>query len=410
LKIATRRLVVDANELLGPEGAISLTVNQLENAIREFQETSDKFVGLCAVTNPGGLSLDQINAAALAIAANERRLRSWCTWRRVRQTAIQQNLTPLVCAVEEGSLTKGDVEPNFVTAYAKWFAADRIDHEPVLRDFVTAEHMDRIEEFRRVDDRVAELAAEYTRTVLCGRLPAKTEVGKKDGFGILKHELQKKRAHKPLRKLAGEMGDAFGRLAPCMLMSPLSIAQYLPADQQLFDLVIFDEASQITPWDAVGSIARGKQVVIAGDPRQMPPTNFFQRGANESEFDGDVEGDLESILDECLAVGIPRHSLNWHYRSRHESLIAFSNHAYYGNNLITFPSVVTRDSAVVWRKVDGIYAKGSGQTNQIEAEAIVEETVKRLTDPTFIESGQTLAIITLNSKQQKLIEDLLDAA
>lgn len=142
----------------------------------------------------------------------------------------------------------------------------------------------------------------------------------------------------------------------------------------------------------------------------MPPTNFFQRGANESEFDGDVEGDLESILDECLAVGIPRHSLNWHYRSRHESLIAFSNHAYYGSNLITFPSAVTRDSAVVWRKVDGIYAKGSGQTNQMEAEAIVAETVKRLTDPAFIESSQTLAIITLNSKQQKLIEDLLDGA
>lgn len=410
LKIASRRLVVDANELLGSEGAISVAVNQLESAIREFQEISDKFVGLCAVTNPEELSLDKIKAAAVAIAANERRLRSWCTWRRVRQTAIQQNLTPLVSAVEEGRLTKGDVEPNFVTAYAKWFAADRIDHEPILRDFVTAEHMDSIEEFRRVDDRVAELTAEYTKTVLCGRLPAKTEVGKKDGFGILKHELQKKRAHKPLRKLAGEMGDAFGQLAPCMLMSPLSIAQYLPADQQLFDLVIFDEASQITPWDAVGSIARGKQVVIAGDPRQMPPTNFFQRGANESEFDGDVEGDLESILDECLAVGIPRHSLNWHYRSRHESLIAFSNHAYYGSNLITFPSAVTRDSAVVWRKVDGIYAKGSGQTNQMEAEAIVAETVKRLTDPAFIESGQTLAIITLNSKQQKLIEDLLDGA
>lgn len=261
-----------------------------------------------------------------------------------------------------------------------------------------------------MDDQVAKLTAEYTRTVLCGRLPAKTDVGRKDGYGILKHELQKKRSHKPLRRLASEMGEAFSHLAPCMLMSPLSIAQYLPADQQLFDLVIFDEASQITPWDAVGSIARGSQVVIAGDPRQMPPTNFFQRGSGDNEFDGDVEEDLESILDECLAVGIPRHSLSWHYRSRHESLIAFSNHTYYGNQLITFPAAVTRDSAVIWRRVQGTYAKGKGQTNQVEAEAMVAETIKRLTDPRFIKSGQSLALITLNSKQQELVENLLDAA
>ena len=410
LKGIVRRLVVDANELLGPEGAIALAVANLEGIIRDYRETHDRFADLCAIPQQEKPSLDQIKTAADAITASESRLRSWCTWRRVRQAAIQHNLTPLVVAIEEGRLAKGDVAPAFLTAYSKWFAAEGIDREPILRDFVSAEHMDSIEEFRRVDDQVAKLTAEYTRTVLCGRLPSKTAVGRNDGYGILKHELQKKRSHKPLRKLASEMGDAFSHLAPCMLMSPLSIAQYLPADQQLFDLVIFDEASQITPWDAVGSIARGKQVVIAGDPRQMPPTNFFQRGGNESEFDGDVEADLESILDECLAVGIPRHSLNWHYRSRHESLIAFSNHAYYGNNLITFPAAVTRDSAVIWRRVQGVYAKGQSQTNQFEAEAIVAETVKRLTDPTFIKSGQTLAIITLNSKQQKLIEDLLDAA
>jgi very-short-patch-repair endonuclease len=410
LKQATRRLMVDANELLGPDGKIALTVGILEAAIRDYRETHARFAELCAITNPEALSLIQLKEAGESIAASETRLRSWSTWQRVRQMAIQQNLKPMVTALEEGRLVKGEVEPSFLTAYSKWFAAEMIDREPILRDFVAAEHMDSIEEFRRVDDEVAKLTAEYTRTALSGRLPAKTEVGKKDGYGILKHELQKKRSHMPLRKLASEMGEAFGFLAPCMLMSPLSIAQYLPADQQLFDLVIFDEASQITPWDAVGSIARGKQVVIAGDPRQMPPTNFFQRGGNEAEVDGDVEEDLESILDECLAVGIPRHSLNWHYRSRHESLIAFSNHAYYGNKLITFPAAVTRESAVIWRRVQGVYAKGHGQTNQAEAEAIVAETVKRLTDPIFIGSGQTLAIITLNSKQQKLIEDLLDAA
>ena len=410
LKMAARRLVVDANELLGADSRIAIAVAGLEGAVREYREMFTRFADLCAITNRGDLSLDQIKVAGEAITASEPRLRSWCTWRRVRQSAIQQNLAPLVAAIEEGRMVAGAVESAFMTAYSKWFAATMIDREPTLRDFVSAEHMDSIAEFRKVDDQVAKLTAEYTRTVLCGRLPAKSAVGRKDGYGILKHELQKKRCHKPLRRLASEMGEAFGQLAPCMLMSPLSIAQYLPADQQLFDLVIFDEASQITPWDAVGSIARGKQVVIAGDPRQMPPTNFFQRGSSDSEFDGDVEGDLESILDECLAVGIPRHSLNWHYRSRHESLIAFSNYTYYGNNLITFPAAVTRNSAVIWRRVQGTYAKGKGRTNQAEAEAMVAETVRRLTDPAFVKSKQTLALVTLNSDQQKLIENLLDLA
>lgn len=410
LKGEIRRLVLDANEMLAPEGTISLALRKLMDALKLYHDHFERLVELCVISEPSKLSVRDVESAARSIVENETRLRSWCAWMRVRQEAIQRNLEPIVSAVEEGRVPQGEVESVFMTSYSKWFAAEAIDHEPILRDFVAVEHMATIEDFRRVDDKVAQLAAEYARTVLSGRLPNREDVGRRDGYGILKRELQKKRSHKPLRKLATEMGEAFNNLAPCMLMSPLSIAQYLPPDQELFDLVIFDEASQITPWDAVGSIARGRQVVVAGDPRQMPPTNFFQRGPNEAEFDGDVESDLESILDECLAVGIPQHSLNWHYRSRHESLITFSNHAYYGNKLVTFPAAETRESAVIWRRLHGVYAKGKGQTNQVEAEAMVAEAVKRMTDPEFIASGQTLAIITLNSQQQSLVADLLDRA
>jgi very-short-patch-repair endonuclease len=410
LKGAIRRLVVDANELLGPDGAVAAATDVVESALGDYREKFAEFTELCAVSEADALTLVQVRESSNAIDTNETRLRNWCAWRRARKEAIQLNLNPLVKAIESGGLTKGDIDSAFLTGYAKWFAAHMIDSEPILREFVSVEHMDSIEEFRALDGRVAGLSVQYARAALAGRLPVKVEVGRKDGYGILKHEIQKKRQHKPLRQLITEMGDAFGLLAPCMLMSPLSIAQYLPVDLQLFDLVIFDEASQIAPWDAVGSIARAKQVVVAGDPRQMPPTNFFQRGTSDSAFDDNVGDDLESILDECLAVGIPRHNLSWHYRSRHESLIAFSNIRYYGGNLITFPSSETRESAVTWRKVDGIYAKGRGRTNQVEAKAIVEETVKRLRDPDFRDSGQTIGIITLNTDQQALIEDLLDAA
>ena len=269
---------------------------------------------------------------------------------------------------------------------------------------------DQIESLRLVAAQaaVSGLCVRYIRANLCGLIPSKNEVSKRDGYGILKHELQKQRRHKPLRQLAGEMGEALTRLAPCMLMSPLSIAQYLPAELDLFDLVIFDEASQIAPWDAIGSIARGKQVVIAGDPRQMPPTSFFNRATETS--DDDVEEDMESILDTCLGAGVARHRLEWHYRSRHESLIAFSNHRYYESKLVTFPAAVTMASAVTWRRVDGVYAKGNGRTNQAEADAIVGEAIRRLKDPGFAGAGHSLGIVTLNSEQQKLVEDLLDKA
>ena len=140
------------------------------------------------------------------------------------------------------------------------------------------------------------------------------------------------------------------RLKPCLLMSPLSIAQYLPAGHQIFDVVIFDEASQITTWDAIGALARGKKVVVVGDPKQLPPTNFFGRQDN----DGDAEEiALESVLDEMLSAGVPQVHLKWHYRSRHENLIAFSNQRYYGGKLLTFPSPKTNDPSVRLQMVEG---------------------------------------------------------
>lgn len=408
LRGKVRSLVVEANELLGPEGAIARAGVRLGETLNAFRQSAADFRSLCGTPEKIAPDFDGWQAAALDIHQNQPRLKAWCDWNRVRGEAVDLHLTPLLGAVESGVPGQGEVPRVFETAYARWFAIQVMDAEPALRSFVPAEHMSDIGAFRELDERLSKLSVRYVRAKLCGQIPAKNDVSKKDGFGILKHELQKQRRHKPLRQLATEMGESLTRLAPCMLMSPLSIAQYLPPEQALFDLVIFDEASQITPWDAIGSIARGRQVVIAGDPRQMPPTSFFNRAA--STADDDVEEDMESILDECLGAGVPSHSLSWHYRSRHESLIAFSNHRYYEGNLITFPAAVTRSSAVTWRKISGLYAKGKGRTNQAEAEAMVEEVVRRLLDPAFVSAKKSLAVVTLNAEQQKLVEDLLDKA
>ena len=189
-----------------------------------------------------------------------------------------------------------------------------------------------------------------------------------------------------------------------MLMSPISVAQYIDPSFPKFDLVIFDEASQLPTSEAVGTIARGQNVIVVGDPNQLPPTNFF----NSSRVDEDnmeIE-DLESLLDDCLSISMPQMYLKWHYRSRHESLIAFSNMKYYDNKLFTFPSVNDMRSAVRFVPVEGSYDKGRTKQNRAEAECVVNEIIARLKSG----SKESIGVVTFSSVQQNLIDDMLSEA
>lgn len=405
LRGALRRLVIEANEMLAAAGPIDRVSRLLGDALAKTKEAVSKFVDIAGAKRS---DLPSLQTLAEAVLANRSQLNAWCSWCRARDEAVALGLNPLISAVHGGTVTVADLTARFEVDYARWFATWVIDAEPRIRNFVAAEHMGKIEAFRKLDDKLSELSVRYTCARLAAGIPQRANVAHKDGYAVLRHQLQLQRRHKPIRQLIEDMGPAFSQLAPCMLMSPLSIAQYLPAHQELFDLVIFDEASQIAPWDAIGAIARGKQLIVAGDHRQMPPTSFFTRGA--SQADDDTEEDMESILDECKAAGLPHIGLTWHYRSRHESLIAFSNHRYYDGTLVTFPAAVTKASAVVWRKVPGVYAKGIGRTNVIEAQAIVDEALRRLREPVPHQRPGSIAIVTLNSEQQMLIEDLLDKA
>lgn len=410
---AVRQVVVDGNELLAEAMPIRQATARWRGAHVDLETALERFCAVARCEQPLDHPdlLERIATMSTTLLAHQPQLRDWSLWRKARRAAVTLELDSMVEALESRRVRPGEIATQFETAYARWWAAGRIDADDRLRFFTAREEKDRIADFRALDDRVADLTVRYIRAKISGQIPDRNTVAKSSGFGALRHQLGLQKPRKPVRALMSEMGPDITTLAPCMLMSPLSVAQYLPADGALFDLVIFDEASQITTWDAIGSLARGRQVVIAGDPRQMPPTNFFQRGAGapaEDEIDDSVEEDLESILDECLSAGLPRHTLEWHYRSRHESLIAFSNHRYYESRLVTFPSAVTQDTMVSLRRVSGAYAKGKSRTNASEAQAMVEEAVRRLRDPTFGGRGKSLAIVTLNSEQQRLIEDLLD--
>ena len=410
-----RALLHDGNDLLAADGSIGRLAMTLPDALEEVRKATREFEEVAGTSLREAFAANDrafpdIRRAADTIQARHSELRDWCAWRKRRAEAIEVGLSALVDAVEQGRVPPDEIEETFEAAYCTWWSEALIGEDEVLQTFSSAEHMDAIEKFGQIDANFQKLTAEYIAATLAAAVPNQDDVRRNSQWGVLRHELQKQKRHKPVRKLLEEAPEVLTSLTPCFMMSPLSVAQYLPADQGLFDAVIFDEASQIPVWDAVGSIARGRQVIVAGDPKQMPPTSFFARSEDDPDGDVDVEGDLESILDEMLGASIPPCTLNLHYRSRSESLIAYSNDRYYDNSLITFPSPDVADHALSLRRPEGFYARGAARQNQGEARAVVDEIVRRLMhkDPEI--KPPSIGVVTFNSEQQRLIEDLLDHA
>ncbi len=341
------------------------------------------------------------------------KLNDWSYWQRVRVAAIKADLQTLVSEHEQGNIPTEMIKPalqrNILDA---WIDAIWKD-DAVLNSLNIHEHVQRIEHFKQLDKAHLKLSESKVREALSESVPSQQIAANLSNseMGVLAHQLKLKRRHMSVRKLITKLPNLLPRLKPCLLMSPLSVAQYLDADYPPFDVVIFDEASQIPVWDAVGAIARGSQVIVVGDSKQLPPTNFFTRQDTIEEDDDEELEDLESILDECAAAGMPSRKLLWHYRSRHESLIAFSNYHYYNNHLYTFPNAMdqTDHLGVSMRYLsEGVYDRSNARNNIAEAQAIVQEVVMRLKNPQTYQTS--IGIVTFSMAQQILVEDLLDEA
>ena len=360
-------------------------------------------------TCPEGSNVADFDAGLATVTAERARLRDWAKWVEKSKEGLASGLGSLVKALEDREFDE-DAEEAFRRAYAAWWLPLAMDSSDELRSFRHWEHEHVIASFCKLDDATADLAPHEVMRRIAHGLPAKDGVPRKSELGTLRHQLGLIRPSLPIRQLLASLPETFGKLAPCVLMSPLSVAQYLPADQATFNVVIFDEASQITTWDAIGAIARGRQTIIVGDPKQLPPTNFFGRAEDEDEDLPEVERDMPSILDEVSVAGVPHRDLNWHYRSRDEALIAFSNHYYYEDRLVTFPAPSTGSDAIKFHKVNGTYARGQSRVNRGEAEAVAEMVKQRLTTWLAVpeDKRQTLGVITFNAEQQSLILDLLD--
>ena len=330
-----------------------------------------------------------------------------------RAVAAAKGLAPFAAHLESlPAVPSADAAGRlFDSAHAARMLDEALAAEPALAQFNGLDHSERIKRFRELDDRFANLSREAAFAKISEKLPLdmSAKVAKKSELGILRHECEKKMRHKPIRQLLAEIPTLAPALKPCFLMSPLSVAQYLPPDTDPFDLIVFDEASQIPVWDAIGVIARGKQLIVVGDPKQMPPTSFFQKADTEGEDDDEAaQEDMESILDECLAAGVFSSHLNWHYRSRHESLIAFSNHNYYDDRLYTFPAANRSPSLGVRFQfvADGIYDRKASRTNEKEARALVDWVFDHVKAPGY--KPRSVGVVTFSEAQKDLIEGLFE--
>lgn len=349
-------------------------------------------------------SLTNMSEKISAAHKNLSSLKAWTTLISLCNLAYEKGLEPVIDTYMNGKISELDLIPAFDCCCAFACAVNTINASSFLSRFQGAQFENTIKKYHEAVKEFENLTKAEIKARLLSRLPDLTKQSAASSeTGILLKAIKNNGRMMSIRTLFDKIPHLLNRIAPCMLMSPISAAQYIDPAYPHFDLVIFDEASQLPTSEAVGAIARGKCAVIAGDPKQLPPTSFF--ATNRTDEENYDKEDLESILDDCIAISMPQSHLLWHYRSRHESLISYSNTKYYENQLYTFPSPNDIVSEVKLVHVDGFYDRGKTKQNPAEAKAVVDEIIRRLSDENLRKNS--IGVVTFNINQQNLIDDLL---
>lgn len=345
-------------------------------------------------------------AAALieTLSASTDDIEEWVVHRDNRATLETDGLGAVIDYGEENTLPPTDVVGAVERSVLQGWLEGVIKADRRIKKLQRTERDALVEDFRSIDRELGRHAVAEIIRACNARRPTQT-LG---GAGLIRTEGQKKRKHRPIRTLLADARDVIQALKPCFMMSPLSVSQFLDPEMR-FDLVIFDEASQVQPADAVNCIYRGRQVVIAGDQKQLPPTTFFAATATFDDSDDwseDQFDDFESVLDIAKAGGLEALPLRWHYRSRNEALITFSNYSFYDGKLVTYPGPdeATDSVGVELFHVHGVYRRGASRDNPIEAEKVVE----RVFHHARMYPQRTLGVVAFSEAQASLIEHVLD--
>ena len=335
------------------------------------------------------------------------RLQEWLDLTSLLEGMEAMGLADMLRTIREGDVSAQNMLPAFERRFRRLWTEDALASEPSLHRFRRDHQMDLIVKFNELDRSYVENSRQRVQARIEENVRQRREGPEKILLQKQETEIARlsklKRQRKAVKTMLSECWDLIGLVKPCILMSPLSVAQFLDRERTRFDVIIFDEASQICPEDAIGSIARGKQVIVVGDSRQMPPTSFFALSAD----DEDEEPDLESILDECETCGMSRRMLMWHYRSRDESLIAFSNHQFYGGRLNTFPSSIFGREGYGVHHVfvpNGIFDSGRTRTNREEARTVA----KMVQEHYARKDGRSLGVIAFSEAQMEAVDQELN--
>ena len=392
----------------------------LSDSIRQSHERLNRYW-------PGGfaegVSTTSAMTKALLVRASELLealpfLQEWVALQRSLQKCDSAGLTPFLNVLITISAKQAPqvFERRF---YLLWISEVMAQSDP-LTTFSAAQREDLIRKFSLLDSAIRDLVALHIhgKAADSARRLRSAQPNLPGGeVGVLRRELQKRKKIKPLRKLFAEIPHALQALKPCLLMSPISVSTFLKPGIVKFDLVVFDEASQLPTPEGIAAILRAQQVVVAGDHNQLPPTSFFQAHAEpdgDDHNDGDdqvAEEPLESLLDDAVAsVPLFREAhLKWHYRSRDERLIKFSNAFFYDNRLVTFPSACTDSDGRGVRLVhvsDGVWDRGRSRTNRIEARKVAELVIEHFTR--F--PDRSLGVVAMNAQQKEAVEDAIAEA
>lgn len=338
----------------------------------------------------------------LSIKNHIAHLEDWINYNIYKERGETLALTWFIDKLEAGQLDNYHLEEEFQKIFRLNHFIQVLNEKEVLNSFDAGIYQSLIKKYKDLHKDFVELSKHQLVMKLSANIPNfNREAAQSSEVGIIQKAIRSKGRGISIRRLFDQIPTLLPRLKPCMLMSPISVAQYFDVDQEHFDLVIFDEASQLPTAEAISALARAKQAIIVGDPKQMPPTNFFS-STKVDEEQLELE-DLESILDDCLALSIPSNYLLRHYRSKHESLIAFSNVNFYEGKLMTFPSPDDLNQKVTFEYVAGFYDKGKSRTNRNEAQAIIDYIKRHL----LKKDKKSIGVVTFSQTQQSLIEDLL---
>jgi len=368
-------------------------------------DTFSRLTGLdlSAWTRKSGAQLDSLILRNTRALEKPEWLDKFLDYIRIKQSVVYLGFRRLAKAVEEGSLSSREVKAGYNLAVFDLLCRQILRDIPALAQFSSNTQETIRRHFCKYDEKLKKLQQELIAYRVCqNEVPygnSGRRVSEYTEMALLRKECSKKRRHIPIRQLVKRAGKALSALKPCFMMGPMSVAQYLEPGGLEFDLVVMDEASQIKPEEALGAIARGGQLVVVGDPNQLPPTSFFDKIIEDEEDDVTVLEESESILDAAFPRFQDRR-LRWHYRSQHESLIAFSNSSFYDGELVLFPSPQNESSEYGVKLIRVPKGKFVDRRN-LEETRVIAEAVKKH----FLERpNESLGVVAMNIQQRDYID------